>query len=98
MVDLNLGHVFTHIFHLFFIFSQNLECLTIIPVSKNQHSFEMNDFRPVALMFILAKCMEIIVCNQLMTAISDHMEPLHFAYKAKRDVYDACLSLLNSLR
>ena len=55
----------------------------------------MNDFRPVALTYILAKCMERIVCNQLVAYVADRMDPLQFAYKAKRGVEDACLILVN---
>lgn len=54
----------------------------------------MNDFRPVTLTSILAKCVERIVCNQLVAFVADRID-LQFAYKAGRGVEDAYLVLLN---
>ena len=67
----------------------------IIPVPKKPNVKQMNDFRPVALTSILAKCMERIVCNQLVASVADRMDPLQFAYKARKGVEDACLILVN---
>ena len=44
---------------------------TVIPVPKKLNVKQMNDFRPAALTSILAKCMERIVCNQLVAARMD---------------------------
>ena len=55
----------------------------------------MNDFRPVALTSILAKCMERIVCNQLVASVADRMDPLQFAHKARRGIEDVCLIFIN---
>ena len=44
---------------------------------------------------ILAKCMERIRCNQLIASVADRMDTNLFAYKARRDVEDACLVLVN---
>ena len=66
-----------------------------VPVSKKPNVKQMNDFRPVALTSILAKCMERIVCNQLVAYVADSMDPVQFAYKARRGVEDACLILVN---
>ena len=55
----------------------------------------MNDFRPVALTSILAKCMEKIVQSRLLTDVSDKLDPLQFAYRAHRGVEDASLVLFN---
>ena len=70
---------------------------TVIPVPKKANGKEMNDFRPVALTSILSKCMERVVCNQLVASVADRMDPLQFSYKAKRGVEDACLVLLNTI-
>ena len=59
----------------------------IIPVPKKPNE-QMNDFRPVALASILAKFMERIVYNQLVACVADHMDPLQFAYNARRGVED----------
>ena len=55
----------------------------------------MNDFRPVALTSILAKCMERIACNPLVASVAHRMDPLQFAYKARRGVEDACVVIVN---
>ena len=39
--------------------------------------------------------MEKLVCNQLIKSVANHMDPLQFAYRAKRGVEDATLTLLN---
>ena len=69
----------------------------IIPVPKKPNVKQMNDFSPVALTltFILAKCMERMVCSQLAVSVADRMDPLQFAYKARKGVEDACLILVN---
>ena len=35
------------------------------------------------------------MCNQLVASVADRMDPLQFAYKARRGVEDACLVLVN---
>ena len=88
-----LGPVFAHLFQLF-LSSMSVprawKRSIIIPVPN-----PMNDFRSVALTSILAKCMERIVCNQLVASVADRMDPLQFAYKARSGVEDACLILVN---
>ena len=65
-------------------------------INHNTSSNEqMKNFRPVALTSVLANCMEKIVCNQLVACAADHMDPLQFAYSARRGVEDACLVLVN---
>ena len=39
--------------------------------------------------------MERLVCNQLIKSVANHMDPLQFAYRAKRGVEDATLTLFN---
>ena len=41
--------------------------------------------------------MERLVCNKLTTSVASRMDPLQFAYKAKRGVEDATLTLINSI-
>ena len=62
---------------------------------KKPNVKQINDFRPVALTSNLAKCMERIRCNQLVASVADRMDTNLFAYKARRDVEDACLVLVN---
>ena len=56
---------------------------------------QFSDFRPVALTSFIAKCMEIRVCNQCIKYETNRMDPLQFAYIAKRGVHDATLTLFN---
>ena len=96
-----LGPVFARLFQLFQLFlvstsvSRAWKSSVIIPVLKKPSVKQMNDFRPVALTSILAKCMEKIVCNQLVASVADRRDPLRFAYKARKGVEDACLILVN---
>ena len=48
-----------------------------------------------ALTSIIAKCMERLVCNQLIKSVANNMDPLQFAYRAKRVVEDATLTMFN---
>ena len=54
------------------------------------------DFRPVALTSLVCKQLERLVCNNLSRSLSDRLDPLQFAYKAKRGVADATAILLDS--
>ena len=68
---------------------------TIIPIPKNNKASALNDFRPVALTSILAKCFETVVCQHLRREVMIKLDPLQFAYKAKRGVDDACVTLID---
>ena len=93
-----LSHVFTRLFQLLLdthyvprIWRTSL----ITPVPKKPQAKVMNDFRPVALTSVLCKCMERVVCNRLTSTVANRMDPLQFAYRAKRGVEDATLTLLD---
>ena len=43
----------------------------ITAVPKNPNVKQMNDFRPMALTSVLAKCMERIPCNQVVASVAD---------------------------
>lgn len=68
---------------------------TIRPVPKTTGSKELNNFRPIALTSVLAKCMERVVCHHLSSSIGQQLDPLQFAYKAHRGTEDATLSMVN---
>ena len=90
--------VFTHLFQLLLNYHyvpRSWRTSTIIPIAKKTNAKEMNDFRPVALTSVICKCMERIVCNKLSSSVADRLDPLQFAYKAKRGVEDASLTLTN---
>ena len=93
-----LSQIFTQIFQLLFnlhIMPRSWKTSTIIPLPKNAKASQPNDFRPVALTSILAKCFESVLCRQLKIQVATKLDPLQFAYKAKRGVDDACLTLVN---
>ena len=95
-----LGPVFARLFYLFLDSMSGpraWKSLIIIPVPKKPNVKQMNDSRAVALTSILAKLMERIVCNQLVASVADRMDPLQFAYKARRGVEDACLISLDHM-
>ena len=68
---------------------------TIIPVPKKATPFQLNDYHPVALTPIIAKCFEKVVSKHLKFVVLDQLDPFQFAYKASRGVEDASLTLLN---
>ena len=93
-----LCHIFTRLFQFLLnnhFVPRSWRTSTIIPVAKKSNAKEMNDYRPVALTSVICKCMERIVCDKLTTSVADRLDPLQFAYKAKRGVEDATLTLTN---
>ena len=57
-----------------------------------------NDYRPVALTAIIMKCLERIVLSKVLETVKPHLDPLQFAYCAKRGVEDAVLTLLHFIQ
>lgn len=47
----------------------------IIPEPNKSHAKDLNDFRSVALTPVLAKCLEGIVCHQLVHVIANQLDP-----------------------
>ena len=95
-----LSSVFTYIFQFLLnshFMPRDWKMSTIIPIPKNAKASVPNDFRPVALTSVLAKCFERILCDFLNKQVADHLDPFQFAYRAKRGTDDACLTLLNFL-
>ena len=70
---------------------------TIIPVPKKPHVKAMNDFRPMALTSILCKYMERMVAKELISMVGESLDPLQFAYRARRGVEDASFTLLHTV-
>jgi hypothetical protein len=69
----------------------------IVPIGKKDMPKEMNDFRPVTLTSILAKCLERIVRSLLMPYVNSKFDPLQFAYINKRATDDAITYLLHRI-
>ena len=57
----------------------------------------MNDLRPVALTSVPFKCLEKLVLSSILPVCSPCLDPLQFAYKAKRGVEDAITIFTNNL-
>ena len=68
---------------------------TIIPLPMKVTPFQLNDYCPVVLTPIIAKCSEKVVSKHLKFDVVDQLDPFQFAYKAPRGVEDASLSLLS---
>ena len=87
----HVGHIFTSFFQLIVnthSIPRSWKISTIIPIPKKPSACAsaFNDFRPVALTSVVAKCIERIVSDQLISSVADRMDPLQLSYKAKRGV------------
>ena len=69
----------------------------IIPVPKTPNPSVKNDYRPVALTSIAMKCFERIIKSFLLRDTEHLLDPMQFAYRSKRGVDDATLTLLNNI-
>lgn len=64
-------------------------------MSKNNCTKTLNDFRPMALTSLVMKSFERIVKDDLMNTVQAVLDPLQFAYRTRRGVDDATITLLN---
>ncbi|KAK3525532.1 hypothetical protein QTP86_033961 [Hemibagrus guttatus] len=62
---------------------------TIIPIPKKPKITGLNDYRPVALTFVVMKSFERLVLAYLKNITGPLLDPLQFAYQANRSVDDA---------
>ena len=67
----------------------------IIPVPKKRGPASLNDYRPIALTSLLMKSFERILLKYMLPQVEHLLDPLQFAYRSKRSVEDATLSMLN---
>ena len=70
---------------------------TIIPVQKKSTPKQLSDLSPVALTSLVMNTLEKIVKSLILSAAEPILDPLQFAYRAKRGVEDAKLFLLDKL-
>jgi hypothetical protein len=93
-----LSYIFLKLFQLS-LDTHNIPSLwkssAIIPIPKKPKPSILNDYRPVALTSIPMKCLERLVLKHLRENTKCIMDPLQFAYQAKRGVEDAVVSLLH---
>ena len=69
----------------------------VIPVLKLNITKTHNDFRPVALTSIVMKVREKLVRSEILRKTEHLLDPLQFAYRLRRGVGDATVTLLNLL-
>ena len=50
---------------------------------------ENNDYRPVALISIVMKCLDCLVTCKLRLDVQDYLDPFQYAYRQGRGTYDA---------
>lgn len=61
----------------------------IIPIPKNPHPSENNDYRPVALTSIVVKCFENYIVSLLKSKVTSKLDSWQFAYRQGRSADDA---------
>lgn len=87
-----LAEVFTDIFNLSLSQAVVPTCLksaTIIPVPKQNNITCLNDYRPVALTPIIAKCFEKLVQKHIKSSLPANFDQHQYAYRAHRSTEDA---------
>ncbi|KAK7895270.1 hypothetical protein WMY93_020595 [Mugilogobius chulae] len=95
-----LAEVFTNIFNLSLSTSWVPTCFkaaTIIPVPKQTNVTCLNDYRPVALTPIPAKCLERLVIKHIKEAIPSALDQYQFAYRENRSTEDAVAIVIHTL-
>ena len=66
----------------------------ILPIPNKPNPVLLNDYRPIALISLLMKSFERIVLKYMLPQVVHLLDPLQFAYRTKRSVEDATLSML----
>ncbi|KAK7929457.1 hypothetical protein WMY93_005852 [Mugilogobius chulae] len=95
-----LADVFTSIFNISLSCSLVPACFkaaTIVPLPKQPNVTCLNDFRPVALTSIPAKCLERLVIKHIKAALPLSLDPHQFAYRENRSTEDAIATVLHTL-
>lgn len=74
-----------------------METLHGHPIPKRNNPKSLNDLRRVALTSLVMKAMETIIKQHIVRATDPLMDPLQFAYRARRGVDDAKIFILDSI-
>ena len=69
----------------------------IVPVQKTQTCKSLNDYRPIVLTSVLAKCFEKLVRQILNLETSHHLDDNQFAYKENSGTEDAICTLIHTI-
>ena len=67
----------------------------IVPIPKKPNPVLLNDYIPIALTSLLMKSFERILLKYMLTQVEHLLDTLQFAFRTKRSVEDATLSMLN---
>ncbi|KAK7877731.1 hypothetical protein WMY93_030545 [Mugilogobius chulae] len=95
-----LTDIFTLIFNISLSTSWVPACFkaaNIVPIPKQSNVTCLNDYRPVALTSIPAKCLERLVIKHIKAAIPPSLDTYQFAYKENRSTEDAVAIVLHTL-
>ena len=94
-----LADVFTDIFNMSLAKAVVPTCFktaTIIPVPKQSNISTLNDYRPVALTPIIAKCFERLVAKRVKAFLPRSLDQHQYAYRENRSTEDAIVTALHS--
>ncbi len=69
----------------------------VVPVPKLGSPKMLNDLRPVALTSVVMKIFERFVKDEILRSTESLLDPMQFAYRPKRGVEDATVTLLHLL-
>lgn len=69
----------------------------IVPVPKRVSAQHLNEFRPVALTFLVMRVLKTIIKALILKATNKYLDYLKFAYQSKESVHDAKLLILHTL-
>lgn len=93
-----LGPIFKYIFRLS-LSQQRVPHLwkqsVVVPVAKVSHPQTLNDLNPVVLTSLVVKSLEKLLKAELLAKVEPLLDPFQFAYRAKRRVQDAAITLLS---
>uniref|UniRef100_A0A3B3HJX1 Reverse transcriptase domain-containing protein n=1 Tax=Oryzias latipes TaxID=8090 RepID=A0A3B3HJX1_ORYLA len=95
-----LTDIFTTIFNLSLSTAwvpTSFKSATITPIPKQSKVTCLNDYRPVALTSIPAKCLEKLVIKHIKATIPPSLDTYQFAYKKNRSTEDAIAIVLHRL-
>ncbi len=70
---------------------------TIVPIPKQFNVKCLNDYRPVALTSVPAKCLERLIIKHIKEARPSMLDPYQFAYRENRSTEDAIAIVLHTL-
>lgn len=69
----------------------------IKPLPKTNTPTQLKDYRPVVLTSQIGKCYEYVMKQRLLNVVTPKLDPLQFAYLAKRSTEDALLCLMDNI-